>query len=189
MAEHNLSKDDAFQIEIRNTCAGKAPLTFVKVVRPRKAAEQLQSAKQAKRRVAPLNLLMEKFITREGDVESGAKIFKLVPKKTAKTLNKITSDRAGVKIRPFDAITLAALEEQAGLTYAQSSTLRYFMKTQGAGAQRKAGSTIEYRVGNLNVFSKTEDSEIEKEISYVVVENFNAAFAWWVAEERYTRRL
>ena len=57
------------------------------------------------------------------------------------------------------------------------------MKTQGAGAQRKAGSTIEYRVGNLKVFSKTEDSEIEKEISYVVVENFNAAFAWWVAED------
>ena len=92
----------------------------------------------------------------------------------AVTLNQMTSERAGVKIRQFDAITLAALEEQAGLTYSQSVILRYFMKSQGVGAlfdsnctekkvraaKRKAGSTKQYTVGNCHVFSKTEDSEI-----------------------------
>jgi hypothetical protein len=80
---------------------------------------------------------------------------------------------------------LAALEEQAGLTYAQSIMLRYFMKSQDAGVlfdsncteKKLPGSTIQYRVGHFYVCSKTEDSEIEKEISYLVVENFNAAFS------------
>ena len=37
-------------------------------------------------------------------------------------------------IKPFEAVNLAALEEQADLTYRQSVILRYFLKDHGAGA-------------------------------------------------------
>ena len=159
--------------------------------------EKTLSSRQAKRRVEAVDYLLQNFVTKDGNISAAQNVYNLAAKKMAVTLNQMTSERAGVKIRQFDAITLAALEEQAGLTYSQSVILRYFMKSQGAGAlfdsnctekkvraaKRKAGSTIQYTVGNCHVFSKTEDSEIEKEISYLVVANFNAAFAWWVADE------
>lgn len=117
---------------MRNTAISRNPLNFIKTVKVRKVSDSLKSSKQAKRRIEPLNVLIDKHISKEGDTDSSAKVIELVPSHIAKKMNKITAKRAGVIIRPFEAVTLAALEEQADLTYRQSVILRYFLKNQRA---------------------------------------------------------
>ena len=59
----------------------------------------------------------------KADVE---KLFELAPKRIGCKLNDITASSAGVKICPFEAVTLAALEQKCDLSYKQSTFLRYF---------------------------------------------------------------
>lgn len=73
-----------------------------------------------------MELLLNKGITVEGDIQNAAKIFNLGPEHLAQIINMMTAERSEVVIRPFEAATLAALEEQANLAYGQSLILRYF---------------------------------------------------------------
>ena len=168
MAENGLTSGHAFQLEAQNTTVSRNPLNFLKTVKARKASESLKIKKQAKRRVQKLQIVIDKHIFKEGDVESSEKVFQLSTKHIAAKLNNITVKRAGVTIRPFEAVTLAALEEQADLTYRQSIVLRYFLKDQGAGGlfdsrcsekkvkqvKKDAGSTAAYTFNTANVFVK-----------------------------------
>ena len=57
----------------------------------------------------------------------------MAPQKYARFLNDSTSEKAGVKIKPFSAEVLAVMEEKCDLTYRQSQMLRWFIKDRGAG--------------------------------------------------------
>ena len=137
------------------------------------------------------NLLVNKNDAGKQDV-----LFSRAPKHIAKKLNTITSAAAEVNIRPFEASTLAALEEKLGLSYRQSTMLRYFLKAQGAGelfgpgcsekkvreAKRVAGNSIEYKVGTVNVFNNNGNSNVTTEVCFMAVKCVDAALACIVAD-------
>ena len=182
------------KLTIRNT-SSKNCTHYVKVVKGRKVATAL-SRKQAKRRVNPLEDIVDNFMGLNGNKADVEKLFELAPKRIGCKLNDITASSAGVKICPFEAVTLAALELKCDLSYKQSTFLRYFLKKQGCGklfdgrcsekkvrsAKVEAGSTIAFKFGTCNVFTKKEESLETKQVCYISVESFDAAVAWNAAE-------
>lgn len=69
-----MTTESIFGMEVRSIYIFKTPIHIVKTTKTRKAAEFLQSAKQAKRRVAPIQLMHNEHLSFKGDIEGAAKI-------------------------------------------------------------------------------------------------------------------
>ena len=189
------SGTDTSELAIKNVCSTKGN-TFVRAVRAVKNVGNLKTRKAAKNRVSVLKHITNNFIVNKNDLGNQKQVFSMAPKHIAKNLQEVTAAASGICIRPFDASVLAALEEKLGLSYRESVMLRYFLKAQGAGklfgpacsekkvreAKHMAGSSIEFKVGTVNVYTKTEDSNVMSEVCYMTVKSFDEALAWIAAD-------
>ena len=186
---------DPIELCVKNVCSTK-PLTFVQTIRAVKNVHDLKTKRAAKKRAKVLPHIIDNLLVNKNDAGKQDVLFSRAPKHIAKKLNTITSAAAEVNIHPFEASTLAALEEKLGLSYRQSTMLRYFLKAQGAGelfgpgcsekkvreAKRVAGNSIEYKVGTVNVFNNNGNSNVTTEVCFMAVKSFDAALAWIVAD-------